>query len=46
MLTEYIQAALDRAHHGLIEDEEPFYGEVDGLRRASQERRRQIELSH
>ena len=31
MLTEYVQAALDRAQYEPIEDEEPFYGEVPGL---------------
>ena len=31
MLLRYIQTALDRAHYELIEDEEPFYGEVPGL---------------
>jgi len=31
MLTEYVQAALDRAQYELIEDEDPFYGEVPGL---------------
>ena len=31
MLLHYIQAALDRAHYELIEDEEPFYGEVPEL---------------
>jgi predicted RNase H-like HicB family nuclease len=28
MLTRYLQAALDRARYEIIEDEEPFYGEV------------------
>jgi len=28
MLLEYLQAALDRAHYELIEDEEPYFGEV------------------
>ena len=28
MLLQYIQAALDRAHYEIIEDKEPFYGEV------------------
>ena len=32
MLLEYIQAALERAHYEIIEDEEPFYGEVSSLR--------------
>ncbi len=31
MLLHYIQAALDQAHYELIEDEEPFYGEVPEL---------------
>ena len=31
MLLRYIQTALDWAHYELIEDEEPFYGEVPGL---------------
>lgn len=31
MLTEYIQAALDRAEYEMIDDPEPFYGEVAGL---------------
>jgi predicted RNase H-like HicB family nuclease len=31
MLLNYIQAALDRAHYEMIEDEEPFYGEVPQL---------------
>ncbi len=32
MLRDYIKAALERAHYELIEDEEPFYGEVPGLK--------------
>lgn len=28
MLSEYIQAAMRRAHYELIEDSEPFYGEI------------------
>lgn len=28
MLLHYIQAALEQAHYEMIEDEEPFYGEV------------------
>ncbi len=28
MIHEYIQAALDLAHYEMIEDEEPFYGEI------------------
>ncbi len=31
MLLQYIQAALDRAHYEMIEDEEPFYGEIPPL---------------
>ncbi len=31
MLTEYLRAALDRAHYEIIEDEEPYYGEIPGL---------------
>lgn len=31
MLLAYIQAALDRAHYEMIEDETPFYGEVPQL---------------
>jgi len=28
MLTEYLQKALEAAHYEIIEDEEPYYGEV------------------
>ncbi|MBC7261983.1 MAG: type II toxin-antitoxin system HicB family antitoxin, partial [Chloroflexi bacterium] len=31
MLLQYIQAALENAHYEIIEDEEPFYGEVPVL---------------
>lgn len=31
MITEYIQEALRRARYEIIEDEEPYYGEVRGL---------------
>ncbi|MCS6806168.1 MAG: type II toxin-antitoxin system HicB family antitoxin [Acidobacteriota bacterium] len=31
MLLEYIQEALDRARYELIDDEEPYYGEVPEL---------------
>lgn len=31
MLLEYIQTALERAHYELIEDQDPFYGNVPGL---------------
>jgi len=32
MLTEYIQAALERAKYEIIDDEEPYYGEVEELK--------------
>ena len=31
MLVRYIQTALEQAHYEIIEDEEPYYGEVPGL---------------
>ena len=31
MLLQYIQVALERAHYEIIEDTEPFYGEVPAL---------------
>jgi len=31
MITEYIEAALAKATYEIIEDEEPYYGEVPGL---------------
>jgi predicted RNase H-like HicB family nuclease len=31
MLLRYIKAALEQAHYEMIEDEEPFYGEVAAL---------------
>ena len=31
MLIEYIEKVLNYAHYGIIEDEEPFYGEVKEL---------------
>ncbi|MGB3459859.1 MAG: type II toxin-antitoxin system HicB family antitoxin [Halobacteriota archaeon] len=31
MLTEYIEAALSKAKYEIIEDEEPYYGEVPEL---------------
>ena len=31
MLLQYIQAAMDSAHYEIIEDEEPFYGEIPML---------------
>ena len=32
MIQEYIQKALSKAHYEIIEDEEPFYGEIDVLK--------------
>lgn len=31
MISQYLQAALDRAHYDIIDDEEPYYGEVPEL---------------
>lgn len=31
MILEYIEAALEKAHYDMIQDEEPFYAEVPGL---------------
>jgi predicted RNase H-like HicB family nuclease len=31
MIREYIDMALQKAHYEMIEDEEPFYGEVPEL---------------
>jgi predicted RNase H-like HicB family nuclease len=31
MIIEYIQVALEQAQHEIIEDEEPFYGEITAL---------------
>ena len=31
MLLEYIQEGMRRAHYEIIEDEEPFYGEIPEL---------------
>ncbi|MBT9140005.1 MAG: hypothetical protein DDT30_00577 [Dehalococcoidia bacterium] len=31
MITEYIEAGLTQARYEIIEDEEPYYGEVPGL---------------
>ncbi|MCL0058357.1 type II toxin-antitoxin system HicB family antitoxin [Dehalococcoidia bacterium] len=31
MITEYIEAALAQSKYEIIEDEEPYYGEVPGL---------------
>ena len=32
MLMEYIEEALKKAHYELIDDEEPYYGEVKELK--------------
>ncbi len=32
MLTEYIRAAMERAHYKIIDDEEPYYGEIPPCR--------------
>jgi predicted RNase H-like HicB family nuclease len=32
MLTEYVEEALKRARYEIINDEEPYYGQVDELR--------------
>jgi len=32
MLTEYIEEALGRARYEIIEDEEPYYGEIKELK--------------
>jgi len=32
MIVEYIHEALNRAHYEIIDDEEPFYGEVKELK--------------
>ena len=31
MLTEYVGAALEKAHYEIIDDQEPYYGEVREL---------------
>ncbi len=31
MLSEYLAEALARAHYEIIEDDEPYYGEIPGL---------------
>jgi predicted RNase H-like HicB family nuclease len=31
MLLAYLTAAMDRAHYEIIEDEDPYYGEIPGL---------------
>jgi predicted RNase H-like HicB family nuclease len=32
MIIEYIEAALSKAKYEIIDDEEPYYGEVPGLK--------------
>lgn len=32
MILEYINAALEKAKYEIIKDDEPFYGEVPGLK--------------
>ncbi len=32
MISEYIYAALKNAHYEIIEDEDPYYGEIPELR--------------
>ncbi len=32
MISEYINAALKNAHYEIIEDEEPYYGEIPELK--------------
>lgn len=32
MILEYLNAALEKAKYEIIEDEEPYYGEVPGLK--------------
>lgn len=32
MISEYLQAAMNRARYEMIEDEEPFYGEIPECR--------------
>lgn len=31
MLPDYLHAGIARAHYELIEDEDPFYGEIPGV---------------
>ena len=31
MLLEYIRRAMEHAHYEIIEDEEPYYGEIPEL---------------
>ena len=32
MLSAYIQKAMDSAHYEIIDDDEPFYGEITALK--------------
>jgi predicted RNase H-like HicB family nuclease len=32
MLTEYVEEALKRAHYEIIDDEDPYYGEIQELK--------------
>jgi len=32
MLIEYIEAAMRKAHYKIIDDEEPYYGEIPGFK--------------
>lgn len=32
MIVEYLSAAMEAAHYEIIEDPEPFYGSVPGIR--------------
>ena len=32
MLTEYIEEALNRAKYEIVDDEEPYYGEIKELK--------------
>ncbi len=31
MLLDYLRAGMERAHYEMIEDEDPFYGEIPGV---------------
>jgi predicted RNase H-like HicB family nuclease len=31
MLPDFLTAAMERAHYEIIEDEEPYFGEIPGL---------------
>ncbi len=32
MIVEYIQMAMEKAHYEIIDDEEPYYGEIPDLK--------------